>query len=158
MPSCHALKLQPRHRANVTIVLHLHLHMHGPCSACISMHAVQLRRAGTLRPHRTREIRKQSTSKCVAMQLELERLKREEEQNEQRLKMQKKGATAAKTYAKGNIALMRRIHQYQQDEEVRTSALACHAALTASLMCLPTCSVMQVRLSVLLCMCSVRTQ
>lgn len=42
---------------------------------------------------------------------------------ELRVKMERKKTSAAKTYQKGNIALMRRIHQQNQDDEVRTCVL-----------------------------------
>lgn len=62
--------------------------------------------------------KKDTLAEVDDIQLELERLANEEKAQEARVKMARKGRTAAKTYQKGNIALMRRIHNQNQEDEV----------------------------------------
>lgn len=69
------------------------------------------------------------------VEAELARLKEEEEERhkkeETRVKMLRKGRSAQKTYQKGNIALMRRIHNRNQEDEARLrAALACCGMMT----------------------------
>jgi hypothetical protein len=66
--------------------------------------------------------KKDTRDEVEDVEAELERLRTEEaeraKKEEARLRMLRKGRSALKTYQKGNIALMRRIHRQNQEDEV----------------------------------------